>query len=96
MTPQWQSRSDSDRLRDLVAKVSAEVRSNPSMQQVIGLDDETIHSHAEEAIKAYLHFHKGPIELVEALTTSYIMGFVVGARFGQSDQHPQRNRDGTN
>lgn len=77
-------------LNDLWVELEKDVRDDPEFQEIVGIDDATMLAHTNQAVKQHIQALSGaggPLAMLspDSWKQLYIMGFVVGVRFGRSN-----------
>lgn len=81
--------SEENQLNRLWAELEKDVRSDPEFEAITGVDEATMLAHANEAVKHHINRlseEGGTLAMLspDSWKQLYIMGFVMGVRFGRS------------
>lgn len=87
--PEWTDRTEiKNALNQLWVKIDEEIHENPTFEEVAGLPSDVMGEHAAEAVKAFMD-KSTALDLLDPNTwiQVYMVGFLVGKRYGESPQH---------
>ena len=89
--PVWKTapqRQLDNTLDELVAEMDRVTSEDPAFSDVVGIDTETMMGHAKNAIAQYLITlteQETPLSDPDNWIRVYVMGFVIGARYGRNN-----------
>jgi hypothetical protein len=80
----------SDAMGEAWQQLNGQIENAASLEEVVGMSQDELSSHAVEAVAAYVTQHEegpGPLAMIHV----YCLGFVVGSKYGE--QRAKRSPD---